>query len=87
MTYANVIINGIVRINENFCVSVFSFDIEPIIANNEEYMKYPPVTHIRNTKKNDNNSLPDINGTAFELEDCKLNEASLDISKNEFIIR
>ena len=50
ITYINVIINGIVKINENFWVSVFSFAIAPIIANKDAYMKYPPV--IQNQKCN-----------------------------------
>ena len=51
MTYINVITNGIVRINEYFWVSVFSFEIAPIIANRDAYIKYPPVIQARSVNK------------------------------------
>ena len=83
----NVIINGIVKINENFWVSVFSFAIAPIIANRDAYMKYPPVIQTRKTTKNIIISFAGNIGISPEFTDCKLIELSSDISKNMLTIR
>lgn len=87
ITYINVIINGIVKINENFWVSVFSFAIAPIIANKDAYMKYPPVIQSKNTAKNIIISFVDNIGISPEFKDCKLIGLSSDILKNILTIK